>query len=267
MRYSGIQPQYFPRLHYFARVINTDIFMVRDDAQFVRKHKYPDGRIDKSYQADTPIKQAFGKQLLHVPTIHEGYKALSDTKIAKNKWVESHLKTLKIAYSRAKNFTSVNSLVKEVLNQEYHSLANLNLTTILLPVMYLLSIKIRLENLSLDKINQLLSQQNKIRLKKIMLASETIPFKKLVKFSANEKIIALCQKVGANEDYCGGTGIAAYVDHDLFKQNSIEITVQDWKCKEYKQLFNKQEKFIPNLSIIDLLMNVDANQALAILIG
>lgn len=241
--------------------------MVRDDAQFVRKHKYPDGRIDKSYQADTPIKQAFGRQLLHVPTVHEGYKALTDTKIAKNKWVESHIKTLKIAYSRAKNFTRVNFLVEEILHQDYRSLAHLNLSTILSSVMYLLSTKIGLDNFSLVKINQLLSQQNKIRLKKIILASEIIPFKKLVNLSANEKIIALCQKVGANEDYCGGTGNTAYVDHDLFKQNNIEITVQDWKCKEYKQLFNKHEKFIPNLSIIDLLMNVDTNQALAILIG
>ena len=84
MRYSGIQPQYFPRLHYFARILNADIFVSRDDAQFLRKHKYPDGKTDKSYQAHTPIKTPSGIYLLNVPTKHEGFIPIYKTAISYN---------------------------------------------------------------------------------------------------------------------------------------------------------------------------------------
>src|SRR3989344_745861 len=98
VRYSGIQPQYFPRLHYFARILATDIFVIRNDAQYVRKHKYPNGSIDKSYQAHSPIKQALGRQLLSVPTQHEGFAPLAATKIFYDQtWMQNHLKALQIA--------------------------------------------------------------------------------------------------------------------------------------------------------------------------
>ena len=83
----------------------------------------------------------------------------------------------------------------------------------------------------------------------------------------NEKIIALCKEVGATEDYCGGTGATAYMDEALYKKNGIKITVQDWKCQEYHQLFTKQQGFIPNLSIIDLLMNVPTEEAVRVIKG
>ena len=83
----------------------------------------------------------------------------------------------------------------------------------------------------------------------------------------NEKIIALCKEVGATEDYCGGTGATAYMDSELYKKNGIKITVQDWKCREYPQLFTKQQDFIPNLSIIDLLMNVSTEEAVKVIKG
>ena len=61
--------------------------------------------------------------------------------------------------------------------------------------------------------------------------------------------------------------MAAYMDRSLFEQHGIKITVQDWKCKEYPQLYKKQQGFIPNLSIIDLLMNVSVDEAVKIIKG
>ena len=84
--------------------------------------------------------------------------------------------------------------------------------------------------------------------------------------TANQKIIALCKIVGANEDYCGGTSVSAYINHEIFKQNNIKVTVQDWKCQEYNQYFQKQG-FIKNLSIIDLLMNTNFQDSIKVING
>lgn len=270
MRYSGIQPQYFPRLHYFARMLNADIFMVRDDAQFVRKHKYPNGKNDKSYQADSPIKQAYGPQLLSVPISHsgKGSYSLRETEISfSTPWVSDHLLTLKLAYIKSKNFSHLFSDIEKLLNESYLSLADLNISTLLWGLSVIFEEKIQIENINLQHINEILKKQTLFRLKEIRRSSESKAIKDFINMNANEKILALLREVGATEDYCGGTSIAAYIDHSLFIKNGITISVQNWKCANYQQQFVNQQGFIANLSIIDLLFNMRAQDAREILRG
>lgn len=268
MRYSGIQPQYFPRLHYFARILAADVFMVRDEVQFVIKHKYPGDRVDKSYQAHTPIKHSFGRHLLVVPTKHSGLPAIRETIIAyQNKWHQDHFKALQLAYAKSLNFKKLQREIENLLNKKYENLSDLNLSTIYWGILHLLGEDfLETNKLSLDFVNKKLKKQQKFRLKEIKLASQTKAFKNFKSLGPNEKILSLCQEVGATEDYCGGVGIAAYVDHKIFKEHGIKITVQDWKGKQYRQLF-PQHGFIPNLSIIDLLMNVSLKEAQSIIKG
>ena len=120
-------------------------------------------------------------------------------------------------------------------------------------------------DVTIEKINLALKNQKKIRLKKILKGSTSKSLTQNNSLSANEKIVALLKEIGADEDYCGGTAIAAYMDKQLFAKNRIKITVQKWQCQEYSQLFMKQQKFIANLSILDLLMNIPSQEALTIL--
>lgn len=120
--------------------------------------------------------------------------------------------------------------------------------------------------LNLDEVTNKLKKEKSIRLKQIKRTSQSKCLKDLT-LKTNEKIVALCKEYEANEDYCGGTGAAAYVDHSLFEKNGISINVQDWKCREYPQLFKKQHGFIANLSILDLLFNVSAPQARSLLLS
>ncbi|HEX7456639.1 MAG TPA: WbqC family protein [Candidatus Nanoarchaeia archaeon] len=269
MRYSAIQPQYFPRLHYFARILNADIFMIRDDVQFVRKHKYPNGKTDKSYQADTPIKQSFGTYLLSVPTRHEGKNSLAKTKISYDQpWLEKHQKTLQFVHGKSLNFHRLHQEINELLSARYENLADLNNATIFWGILRLLEEpKITTGKLSIDFLNSKLKNQRLFRLKEIKKASDSKALKASKNLGPNEKIIALCKEIGANEDYCGGTAHTAYMDPALFRKNGIKLTVQDWKCRQYPQLFTKQVGFIPNLSIIDLLMNVPKDEAVKIIKG
>jgi len=266
LRYTGIQPQYFPRLHYFARILNTDIFVIRDDAQYVRKHKYPNGLTDKSYQAHSPIKQASGKQLLDIPIAHERFTPLYLTKIIYDQsLVKDHLKALRNAYAHGPFFQDIYPQIEKLLETNYVTLADLNIATIIWGILRLLEEKtITKDKLTLPVINKKLSGKTPFRLKKIARASESRALKN-TNLSTNEKIVALCKEFGATEDYCGGTGVAAYVEHELYKKNGINITVQDWKCKEYPQQFLRREGFMPNLSILDLLFNVSSEDARVIL--
>lgn len=269
MRYSGIQPHYFPRLHYFARILQTDIFVIRDDVQFVRKHKYPDGKNGKSYQAHTPIKHASGLHFLMIPIIHDGYKSIRDTKIQYNSnWVEEHLKTIQTTYSNAPYFSVVYPQLQKLLTKKYENLAELNIATIIWAFVYLLNLhKVKQKDITLGTFNTMLKKQKNIRLKKILLGSESKSLTQNNSMTANEKIVSLLKEIGANEDYCGGTAMAAYMDKELFEKNGIKIVVQDWNCKEYPQLFLKHQPFIPNLSIIDLFMNVSQKEAFLLLQG
>lgn len=268
-RYTGIQPQYFPRLHYFARILNADIFVIRDDAQFVRKHKYPTGKTGKSYQAHTLIKQAQGAQFLTVPTLHQGLMPIAKTKIlSSNSWAKNHLKTLQHAYIKSPNFHDFYPEIEEILNLNHLYLSQLNILTILWGILHLLgTVKVTKDMLTIEFVENKLKDNNIFRLKNIKKASDASLFNVKKNLTANEKIVNLCKSVNANEDYCGGTGALAYMDKKIFNDNGIKVTIQDWKCKEYPQLFYKQQGFIPNLSIIDLLMNVPLSNAIEIIMG
>lgn len=269
MRYTGIQPQYFPRLHYISRILNTDIFVIRDDAQFVRKHKYPGGQTDKSYQADTPIKQATGRYLLSVPIMHEGMLPIAHTKISyEHFWVRNHTMTIRQAYLKSPNFNLLYPEIETLLTQEYASLGELNIATIVWAISRLLYVKYKnSRETTITEIVDALSRQDLFRLKKIRRASESKALQSPSALTANEKIIRLLKENGATEDYCGGTGKTAYMDDELYTSNGISVTVQDWICPEYPQLYNSRQGFIPNLSILDLLMNVPIDTARMILKG
>lgn len=266
IRYTGIQPQYFPRLHYFARALQTDIFVFRDDVQFVRKHKYPDGKTGKSYQAHSPIKQPSGLYFLHVPLKHNGVETIAETKISyENDWIENQLKSIENCYKKALNFTLIFTQIKKLLERNYSSLAELNIATFIWGISYLLrdeSIKNPIT--TIDHLNELVKKSKRVRLKKIKRASQSQALKKNVFSDPNEKILALCKEAGANEDFCGATGVNAYMDESLFEKNGIKIHIQNWECTPYRQQFSKQE-FIADLSIIDLLMNVSKEKSIQML--
>jgi hypothetical protein len=58
--------------------------------------------------------------------------------------------------------------------------------------------------------------------------------------------------LGAKE-YLSGIGGKNYLEPELFERNGIKLKYQNYKPKEYKQLYGE---FIPNLSVIDLLFNM-----------
>lgn len=267
MRYTGIQPHYFPRLHYFARLLNTDIFVIRDEVQYVKKHKYPDGKNGPSYQSHTPIATSDGEYLLNVPT-KKGMCRIVETKVTyDHPWMESHLLTIHHQYKKSPFFDDIYPELNILLQKQYDNLADLNIATLVWALSYILEVKgIDIGSSDTAELTEALAHiSHPFRIKKILRGSHIPSLANTSTLSASEKILAVCKELGVTEDYCGGTAVAAYFDLELLRKNGIKVTVQNWECKPYPQSFRKRIGFLPNMSILDLLMNTSPKHALEIL--
>jgi len=80
-----------------------------------------------------------------------------------------------------------------------------------------------------------------------------------------ERIIEICRKIKA-DTYLSGIGAKAYLEEEKFVQAGIKLTYQNFVHPVYCQQFSaKDNDFIPNLSILDLLFNVGTDKAKEIL--
>lgn len=220
----------------------------------------------KSYQADAPIKLPHGSQFVTVPIRKDGFLPMNQTGIEySNTWQQKHLRTIQMAYQRAPYFSEIFPEVVEIISKKYRSLAELNITTTLWGISRALGLKMPFNNLTVKKITKILKKSKTVRLNKIILDSELglEEFKNSGK--PNEWIVKICNSVGADELFHGETSKAGYMDLDYFKKNGIVSVVQKWKLKEYPQQFEYRTDFLPNLSILDLLFNVNQKTTLSIL--
>jgi hypothetical protein len=263
MRLSDIQPQYFPRLHYFARMMESDLFVFRDDVQFVRNHKYPDGTRGVSYQAHTPIKSAQGTYLLTVP-VTNGMASLNVTAVAYDQqWARKHLNVLRNSYTKSPTFARLFPELEHLLSKRFSSVATLNIATTCWALSHLLGMEtVAPEECTLAHIDSLLKQRPAGKLKHVALGSELTNSDSGYTLTASERIVELCTLFGATTYIGGRTAVEAYLETGLFEQQGIEVSIQNWRCDPYPQQYSVQGGFTPDLSILDLLMNMSAAEAL-----
>lgn len=269
MRLSDIQPQFFPRLHYFARMLASDIFVLRDDVQFVRNHKYPDGNRGVSYQAHTPIKTPEGIHLLPVSIKKGGLLPINETQVSYDQpWTQKQINILKNHYGKSPNAKQVIPEIELLLGQQFTTVGDLNIATTCWGLSRLLGVeKTTEECFTIDFVNNLLKETVSCRLQRIALGSDYLDKESDPSSTASERIVALCKEFEADEYLGGGTAIQAYVETELFEKNGVKLQIQDWDCPTYPQQHDKKTGFIANLSIIDLLMNVTAESPIPFLMG
>lgn len=269
-RLCGYQPQYFPRLHYMNRILESDVFEISDYVQFVKKHAYelPDGtrKRGKSFQAHTVIKHAQGPLFLAVPTQGE-LLPINKTAIDYSRdWVRDHLKSIEVGYSKAPNFERFYPEIEQLLKKQYASIGDLSIATTMWEIARFVTHEpLAADTFTIQGVQQLLQKEHPYRLEKIFLASDsTVP--QPTKGKTNEWCIELCNYAGASEYMYGGTSHNAYMDLEMFKKAGITTVLQQWHCHEYPQQYYKAG-FIPNLSAIDLVMNLPLTQITKIIKG
>ncbi len=78
-----------------------------------------------------------------------------------------------------------------------------------------------------------------------------------VKGSGTDLLVNLCEALDADVYLSGSGGSQVYLDSSKFGEKSIGVTFQDFQNPPYPQQFGE---FIPNLSVVDFLLNCGAEK-------
>lgn len=213
------QPNYIPWMGYFYKIQNSDIFVILDDVQYIRR----------SFINRNRIKTHQGILRLTVPVENKGNFGcnINEIKIKNNlNWKENHLKNIEMNYKRSGFFHDFYDIFKSCLIRDYEKLSELNIDII-------------------KTICQLLNIKTEMILSSTLSINET----------STERIISICKAIGA-DTYLSGSGGAKYQDEKLFEEHSLKLVYSDFSEKPYKQLWGD---FSGGLSIIDYILNCGYN--------
>jgi hypothetical protein len=216
---AGIhQPNYMPWPGYFYKLAKSDVFVILDNVDFQQGNS-------NSITSRTRIKGGNGEIMLTVPVRKSDDKLLNRIAIDKAQpWKKKHLKSIQLAYAKAPYFKTVYPVFEELLTRPYDNLALMN-TAIISGIACQLDIHTP-----------------------VVIASEL----KLDAEDRNERIVQICEQVGAGAYLCGKGG-RKYMEEAVFVRGGIEVKYTDFKPVEYAQLYGA---FISGLSILDPLMNI-----------
>jgi len=212
------QPQTFPWIGYFAKIFQSDIFVILDNVQFKKNE----------WQNRNRLKTPAGWQWLTVPVIHRFGQLISEVKVNNTvNWRKKHIQTLKTFYGKAPFFKIYFPEIEELYQKQWESLADFNLA----------GIKWILDKLAIQT--------------PVKIASDLKELQKHSEVSPNERLI-LITKIMKADSYLSGAGGINYLKTDLFPNNSLNLIFQKFEHPVYRQLHGK---FVSYLSILDLLLN------------
>ncbi len=216
------QPQTFPWLGYFAKIIQSDVFIFLDNVQFKKNE----------FQNRNKIKTHDSWNWLTVPVIHNFGQNINKVKINNNiRWKHKHLQTLKSYYGKANYFHKYFPEIKQLYENNWIYLSDFNIA----------HIKWMMEKFQITTPTFIASQID------ISKYNEQI--------TPDTRLIILTKEVNA-DIYLSGIGGKKYLNIDLFPLNNIRLIFQEFSHPEYKQLNNN---FLSCMSALDLLFNEGEN--------
>lgn len=214
------QPNFFPWLGYFDKIIRSDKFIFLDDVQFqktggtwtnrVKLHIASDGRwvtaaIDRTYSGTKNINEM--------------------VYITSEAWREKMIKTIEMNYKKHPFYEEMMSFFKPLIENTQANVAAYNIHAIIE-----ICRKLDIDTSKIYKSSKINHSG-----------------------SSNELLCSLTKAVGCNVYMCGG-GASDYQDESIFKQHDLRIKFQNFDHPVYPQ--KKAPHFLAGLSIIDALMNI-----------
>jgi hypothetical protein len=213
------QPNYIPWLGYFFKIAHADKFVFLDTVKFPTP-----GFVNRN-----SIKTRSGAEWLTIPVIRTGRSSQSIAEVETDRvqpWRRRHLMALRSNYGKAPHFKETFALLELHYKERTgsaNSLAGFNIGLIRAIASYLM-----------------LSAQ-------FVLASDL----KNVSGQKTDLIRDICLVVGGTS-YLAGTGAKSYQEDAKLEEVGITPLYSTFSSPTYLQRFGE---FIPNLSIVDVLMN------------
>jgi len=209
------QPEFFPWLGYFDKILSVDKVIFLDNVQFKKRY----------FENRNKIRTFQGWTWILAPVITKGCfkQKIIDVKIDNfQPWQKKIVSTLTLNYKKTTFWKEAGEKLCELILKPYNQLSEFNLSVIL----FFMKI------LNIQKEYCLASSLN----------TET---------SGSQLILDICRKVNAKE-YLSGKDGKNYLDEKSFQKYGINVKYQNFKHPEYSQ-FHKG--FIPNMSVFDLYFN------------
>jgi hypothetical protein len=215
MTLAIMQPYIFPYFGYFQLVHAVDLFVFYDDVNFIKKGWVNRNRILVQGQ----------EHLFSIPLKSSSQNVLiKDCELSdEHKWREKLIKKIELTYKKAPQFATGFPLVSEIILSEQNTISSLAI-------------------LAIEKISKYLEIPTKFK-----QSSESYDNREL---KGQMRILDICKKENAAK-YINPIGGQEIYSRELFTENQIELFFIRSEAISYKQFEND---FVPNLSIIDLLM-------------
>lgn len=215
MRVAVHQPHYLPWLGYFDKMEQVDCFVILDDVQFEKN----------AWQNRNRIKTASGWQWLSVPVRHRFPQIISEVRVDNAvSWSRKHLHAVIVHYAGTPFFQVYRPFLEELYCRQWRLLVDLSLATI-----------------------AYLADALTIRTKTLLASSLGLRGPQ----GPTDRLVAICRALGA-DTYLSGTGATTYLDIARFEAAGVRVLFQAFECPPYPQRFGG---FVPNLSVLDLLLN------------
>jgi hypothetical protein len=210
------QPHFAPKTYWWNRLLQSDVFVIMDNDYFNRKH----------WQNRTEILLAGKRHRFTVPVRHE--KGLKVNEVHPvDTWGKQFRKTIHYAYANAKFYKKHEDEFCNLTYSSYENLADLNMAFIEWGI-----------------------TTEKMEPKKEIILGSNLK----VKSVKTQYYVDLCDKFDCNAILVGQPTVVSYLDLELLKKIEIEVRVQNWAPRSYKQYGVTQ--FEPNLSMLDAFFNV-----------
>jgi hypothetical protein len=216
-----VQSNYLPWRGYFDLLSRADEAILYDSVQYTRR----------DWRNRNQIKTPQGVTWITVPVQTTGRltQSIDEARVDRG-WAEKHMRSIELAYRRSPAFESTAaqlfSTLAEVANEPL--LTHIN-ERLLRTIMDWLGI-----GTPMRRCTAVLGREN------------------MRKMEPSERLIALCCAVGAQR-YLSAPAARAYLDQERFAQAGIAV---EWMSYDgyptYPQLWGA---FVPNVSIVDLLLN------------
>jgi hypothetical protein len=225
MRIAVMQPYFLPFIGYFQLINNVDEFILYDDVNYIKK-----GWIDRN---NICFRGTVSKIKIPIQNVSQNKKINECYISQEGNWRFKLLKTIISYYGKHPNFEIISrniiSIIEKIDFGDKISILNYQL---------------------LSAITNYLGISTKI-------SSTSQHYKNDMFLSGQDRIVDICKKANAKAYINPIKGIHLY-DNQFFKNNKIELISFDYGVTPYYQLGN--EKFVPNLSVLDILMNCDIEE-------
>lgn len=240
MKLAIMQPYFFPYIGYFQAISAVDKYILYSNLNFIKEAWMNRNRLlmrdGNTVMTTVPLKNK------------SSYSLILDIEIDNSQpWKSKFLKTVLNCYGRKPFFDEIYPLLEETLARDYHLLKDLNAATIIAISQYLgITTQIESDNSQYVSMEQQL-QNIESDYSPLPYLEKTKPIRKVA------RVIEMCRQEGADH-FLNAIGGQQLYSKEEFAQYNICLNFVQTNPIQYRQ-DTKLGEFVPNLSIIDVLMN------------